>query len=234
MLSECVLGKFPFDASESDDRRASVYNLGNRNYAESNIFSFLNSKEDEWFQPMNANDRPPIDRNIACARYYWRGASRVDEFAKHAGFLKNFHDYEINSVISDINLPSKDEIMSWPYFKRNGKRPHPTAEYIRLYSEDELNSDCFCDFWLRTTDMIHKEEAMLFARNGQFSHEYPYHARGIRPTCRLSASTVVESTDDGVFVIKKSNGTRSDRRDKEEAAANICDLFSALGLGSSD
>lgn len=105
-----VLDYICFDGRE---RQSADYNMrmfGNPDYGRSNILQFLNSQDESWWNPTHESDSPP-DRSNVC--------NINDAYHDHCGFLYNFEEYEIDSLVRKlIHTPSgvRESLMRLPSY----------------------------------------------------------------------------------------------------------------------
>jgi len=97
-LSEFVLDLLKFDYQERNNPNRDCFYHGNGNYEQSNIIQFMNSPEDDWYEPMHDYDAPPGNMGGL--------ADAHGDYVHHSGFLSGFEDYEIECLASRVDLPS--------------------------------------------------------------------------------------------------------------------------------
>lgn len=201
-----VLDYLCFDARErqSGDLPARMY--GNPDYGKSNIMLFLNTDDENWWNPTHEDDAPP-DRNNVC--------QVGDAYHNHCGFLHCFEDYEIDSLVkkllhtpggavkSLVRLPAYADLVGdsrFQLFSRKGIRANGTDNYIYhrgLYTD--FDSGSYIEFWL--SDQYMGQPATL-NRSGEMGYKAPYHSAGLRPVCTLNPDTVLEMDENGFCRVK--------------------------------
>lgn len=189
-LSESALDILPYDARES----ASEYRYsGNPDYETSNILLYLNSEESEWFMPMHRYDAAPTRGNVN-NRY---------AYDTHPGFLSGFSDYEIESIVGRMELPSTYDIIGgekFSLFKRKGIRARASNDlaFSGKLNTAGYNGESFIPFWTksRSSGMVR-----VISRTGGVENKYPESCIvGLRPVCTLNPNTRVEG-ENGVYSI---------------------------------
>lgn len=220
-ITQDVLDFLPFDAKEQSSDYYSRRGWGNPVYPLSNILSFLNSENPEWWFATHPVDAPPNIGYISDHR---------TEYESHFGFLYHFEDYETGAIVPQelvwegttlrtlIRLPSFEDILGGQRFKlfsKKGVRAHGAQDFLsgrgfRL----GFDSGKFVDFWLSDSNR-NGDYATIVSRSGNQQRQYPYYASGVRPVCTLVSDIVVEPVEDGVFRIKPSETGRDVFTDDE-------------------
>lgn len=164
----------------------------NDNYELSNIRQFINSEQHSWYHPTHPNDCGP--GYISLESYRRVGIHH------YSGFLSFFSDEEINAIESNggdrMRLPTMLEINGgFPYFKRYGKRAHPTWQYGEL-EYDNYRDGMFSRYYVIGEG--HSRVAQL-SRTGAFEHISPAAYSGVRPVCKIKGDTEVEQTDKNTY-----------------------------------
>lgn len=195
-----------FDAAEPKNKNQNIRYNGNNNYALSNIYSFLNSDEENWFYPTHDCDAPPDNR-----------ATRP-EYKSHYGFLFNFEEYEINSIVPNyieiggrqvqslVRLPLTSEIIGADRLKlfiKHGIRPKGTGDMIRG-RRSGFNYNSYIDYWVLGDEPAKRNlyNVKVISRNGGLESAAPCAGCGIRPVCKLSPDTPLVLGEDGMHYIK--------------------------------
>lgn len=192
-LSEFVLDLLKFDVQERNNPDREIYWYGNGNYELSNIIQFMNSFEDDWYNPMHEFDSPPGNPV--------KVSDGLGEYVNHSGFLHNFEDYELECLASRIDLPSYANIFGsggsprFPLFSRKGFRGRPHADLIYHRLGHDMNEDSFCGFWL--SDMSGKYSALWVDRGGCRKVNHASSISGFRPKCTIKHDIEVEPMPDG-------------------------------------
>lgn len=207
-ISEKVLDYICFDARErqSDDYSARMY--GNPDYGVSNIIQFLNSYDENWWKPAHGKDMPPDGNNV-----FQVG----DAYQNHCGFLYNFEDYEIDSIVKKLihtsngavkslmRLPSYEDFLGmnrFQLFSRRGIRANGTDDYVYrrgLYAGFDTGS--YIDFWL--SGLFGAGQPAILGRSGEMGNKTPYHSAGLRPVCTLNPETILEMDENGFCWVKE-------------------------------
>lgn len=224
-ITEKAVDYLCFDAPEDGGAGRRV---GLTTYTASNLFSFLNSDEMEWFHATHENDEPP--GNVL--RYTY------GRYQSHSGFLHRFEEYELASIVfaiytadnkqvsSLIRLPSISDVTPgdglMKVFARRGIRPHPTGDlFFHKSNYAELSSEQgFVKFWVRN-DGESTRYVPFINRSGFQDNQMAAACAGVRPVCTLNPNTVVYQHD-GRFYIKPFVVESGAFTDKE--------LFELLGL----
>nr|WP_290463094.1 hypothetical protein [Acutalibacter muris] len=207
-----VLDYICFDGRE---RQSADYNMrmfGNPDYGRSNILQFLNSQDESWWNPTHESDSPP-DRSNVC--------NINDAYHDHCGFLYNFEEYEIDSLVrklihtpsgvreSLMRLPSYSDLVGddrFQLFSRRGIRANGSEDYILhrgLYANFDTGS--YVEFWL--SDLYNNGDyKAVLSRNGEMGYKHPYHSAGLRPVCTLKPDSVLEMDENGFCWVKQVGG----------------------------
>lgn len=88
-LAEYIEDFRAFDAKEPNNLQKHCRRYGNNRYSVSNIDQFLNSTEDDWYQPQHNTDVPPTDDFISDGTPY----------QSHPGFLAYFSEAELKAIV---------------------------------------------------------------------------------------------------------------------------------------
>lgn len=196
-LSEFVLDLLKFDVQERTNPNRDMYWHGNGNYELSNILQFMNSYEEEWYEPTHDYDAPPGNANNT--------QDGSGEYVNHAGFLHDFEDYELESLAGRIDLPTIANIYGiggvpkFPLFNRKGFRGKPTADLVYGRWGHNMSETSYCEYWLG--DGVGAYTVNYVDRAGIKRGTYASSYRGFRPKCRLKPETKVEPMPDGSFRI---------------------------------
>lgn len=225
-ITEKAVDFLCFDAAE----RMGTYRWGgNSRYAVSNLFSYLNSDQMDWYRPMHDNDIHP---GASCLSY--------TRYAEHYGFLYFFDDHELASLVAKeyvvgdelvtslIRLPSADDVYprqdgrQFSLFAKRGIRPHPTSDLFDVKSRGaRFNSEQgYCDFWL--LDALSADKVMTVTRSGYLLARTTMDCAGVRPVCTLNPNTIVKQMGNGMYFIKPFATSQSVFTDEE--------LFELLGM----
>lgn len=222
-----VLDYICFDARERQGGEYSDRMYGNPDYGKSNIMQFLNSGDENWWNPTHENDAPP-DRRSVC--------QVGDAYHDHCGFLYHFEDYEIDSIVkklihtpggavkSLVRLPAYADFVGesrFQLFSRRGIRANGTDNYIYhrgLYTDFDTGS--YIEFWL--SDLYARGQPAILNRSGEMGYKAPYHSAGLRPVCTLNPDTVLKMDEDGFCWVKQVGGQAKLFTDDE--------LFELLGV----
>ena len=89
-ITEFAVDYLPFDAMERENPSRQYYYSGNPDYTTSNLLQFLNSDQEDWYEPTHQYDAPPVRNNVN-DRYR-------APYKDHYGFLCFFEEYEIESI----------------------------------------------------------------------------------------------------------------------------------------
>lgn len=207
-LSEYVLDLLRFDAQERNNPDRDIYWYGNGDYEISNIIQFMNSFEEDWYDPMHKFDAPPGNpMNVN---------DGLGEYVNHPGFLHGFEDYELECLAGRIDLPSYANIFGsggsprFQLFSRKGFRGRPHADVVYNRIGHDMSEDSFCGFWI--SDMSGKYKASCIDRSGSRKITYASDIGGLRPKCTISPDIEVEPMPDGSgyrIVAFEANKTRT-------------------------
>ena len=197
-LSEFVLDMLKFDEEERNNPNYNKRYCGNGDYELSNILQFLNSYEEDWYEPTHLYDASPGS--------YDRPYDRNGDYLLHAGFLNAFEDYEIESLSGRINLPTDANIYGvngepkFTLFNRKGFRGKPTFDLVHRRHGHGLDDHSFCEYWI----VGYGSEAyqqMVVGRDGGRRNAYADSRMGIRPKCTIKPELEVEMLSDGSYRI---------------------------------
>lgn len=221
-ITEFVLDYICFDANEPNNPYTRGF--GCSNYGLSNIFAFINSADEHWYRAMHQYDEPP-GRLLPFQQTY----------ESHVGFLYNFEEYEIESLVkthinrnisSIIRLPSLNIFRSCgshDLFYKKGHRAKGTDDLIiNRHTSNDFNNRSFIPFWLEDDCAAFGKHATFLDRIGNFSHQAPRIPSGLRPVCTMNLETPVVLGEDGRFYIQPHHVVRNVYTDEE--------LFDLLGL----
>lgn len=197
-LSEFVLDLLKFDAEEQNSPSHEHRYYGNADYGLSNIFQFMNSYEDDWFNPSHQYDCPPGNYN--------RPGDRTGDYLHHPGFLNAFEDYEIECLAGSVNLPTLANIFGangeprMQFFNRKGFRGRPSSDLVYGKHGHCLEETSYCEYWLSDgTDS--SSYRSFIGRDGSKHSTTADNAIGFRPKCVIKPTTEVEPIGDGSFRI---------------------------------
>jgi len=210
-ISTYVIDQLCFDAKELCRREngTTFPGSGNSDYALSNINSFLNSTEVDWYVPSHANDNAP-------ATGYQNIGDSSAAYKNHYGFLHHFEDYEISNLVAQtmeingvtihplIRLPLLRDIIGddrFNVFRKRGLRPHPSYDLIRFKYQLAYEPESFAPFWLANKYQEHSGWVLTVNRTGSIDRTSPQNGCGIRPVCRIRPDAGVEEIADSVFQI---------------------------------
>ena len=203
-LSEFVLDILKFDAQERNNPNRDINWHGNGNYEQSNILQFMNSDEEDWYEPTHDYDVPPGIPNS--------GEDSTGNYVNHPGFLHEFEDYELECLDGRINLPTVANIFGaggvpkFPLFNRKGFRGKPTADLVYGRYGHELNETSYCSYWLCDNAAVYT--ARCVDRAGCNRASYASSWEGFRPKCKLKPDTKVEALPDGSFRVIPFGATK--------------------------
>lgn len=192
-LSEFVLDLLKFDYQERNNPNRDCFYHGNGNYEQSNIIQFMNSPEDDWYEPMHDYDAPPGNMGGL--------ADAPGDYVHHSGFLSGFEDYEIECLASRVDLPSIANIYGaggvprFAMFNRKGFRGRPSIDLVQNKYCHDMNEDSFCEFWV--SDRAGGYTATYVDRAGSRRNTYATCYHGLRPKCTINPDTKVEPLPDG-------------------------------------
>lgn len=144
-----------------------------------------------------------------------------DAYHDHCGFLYNFEEYEIDSLVrklihtpsgvreSLMRLPSYSDLVGddrFQLFSRRSIRANGSDDYILhrgLYANFDTGS--YVEFWL--SDLYNNGDyKAVLSRNGEMGYKHPYHSAGLRPVCTLKPDTVLEMDENGFCWVKQVGG----------------------------
>ena len=63
-ITEFAVDYLPFDAMERENPSRQYYYSGNPDYTTSNLLQFLNSDQEDWYEPTHQYDAPPVRNNV--------------------------------------------------------------------------------------------------------------------------------------------------------------------------
>lgn len=199
------------DARERQFREngTSYMNGGNPLYHLSNIHTFLNSNDDEWYSPTHEEDNAPTSDYRDVNGY---GTT----YSAHYGFLRHFEDYELASVwrqtveingievCSQFRLPLSTEIFGqtkFNLFKKGAVRAHPSLDMVNQKQRvTGIDSTAQYTPYLLADRNEHWSECMnIVDRTGCIYHSSPAQGCGIRPVCRIKLDAKVEEVEPGIY-----------------------------------
>lgn len=222
-LSECVLDIIKFDEQERNSPTNDHRYSGNGNYTLSNILQFINSYEDDWYEPSHDYDAPPGDYN--------RPIDRIGEYLHHAGFLHDFEDYEIESLSGRVHLPTLANIFGangeprFTLFNRKGFRGRPSYDLV-LNGHHGFEETSFCEYWLSDGTGTSNYMKSFVGRDGSKHNTYAYSRSGLRPKCMIKPELEVEALSNGSYRILPFEASR--RRGPQIATDE--ELLNLMGL----
>lgn len=224
-ISEFVEDFRAFDASELNNDR------GNTQYSISNIDSFLNSSDDEWYKPKHEYDIPPDEEAI------------VDHtpYTDHVGFLAYFSKSELESIIPSEIITSDNEIIERKIYLPSsgnifydGLNSDSRWEYfVHFQTETELTSFASKNtkmrgfnpreglkwyWWLRDSDHSSVGCVRYVDTNGyRSSCAANRGVIGIRPALALMPDLIVsnETDEEGYFTLEVSTNKLKDVCEKD-------------------
>lgn len=190
-ISQKVLLGIQFDAMEGW--------CENRDYSQSNIRQFMNSEHHSWYHPTHPNDCGPS--YLLLENYVTINTGR------YSGLLSHFTDEEIGMISGEsgdyLRLPTVSEVMgSFPYFKRYGKRAHPTTEF-GLLTFNNFSEGMYHRYYLIDDRAAHGVVEM--GRDGGYHDISPARYSGLRPVCKIKASATVIETGKNTYKMNISS-----------------------------
>ena len=209
-ITERVVDWLCFDAAEPNSEDRSCSSSGNQQYHLSNIFTFINSDQADWYLPTHEWDCPP-----EISRYT---GNRTVMYKQHTGFLYNFDDYELSCITpvtyetdeiettSAMRLPSKDDFVGEDklnLFKKKGIRPLATEDMRMNKSGYGLGAEAYVEFWLRDpgNNGGSYSRVKIIDRTGSISSAPPSGGVGLRPVCTINPDTAVSEIESGIYKI---------------------------------
>ena len=185
-ISQKVLLGIQFDVREGWN--------DNPDYSLSNIRQFMNSEQCSWFHPTHPDDVGP--RHIILDNY--KGIN----IGRYPGLLYHFSDREIGlleMVDGDyLRLPTISNIMGgYPYFKRYGKRAHPTTEFGQL-TYDSFSEGMFHRYYMIDDEGVNVAE---MDRAGNVCSISPNRYSGVRPVCKIKGDIEISQTSKNTYEI---------------------------------
>lgn len=179
-FAERVLDYICFDGRESHHDDYYLRNYGNSNYNQSNIFQFLNSEDNDWFEPTHQHDEAP------------------GLYGNHPGFLAGFEGYEIESLKSKIHLPTVEDIVGgrkFELFNRKGIRAHATQDMVLCRNGHDFTETSWVDYW--TQSSYSQYDAHIIGRDGYSKRRHVTNRSGLRPKCRVNPNAKIVALPDG-------------------------------------
>lgn len=222
-LSEFVLDIIKFDEQERNSPTNDHRYSGNSNYTLSNILQFINSYDDDWYEPSHTYDAPPGDYN--------RPFDRIGDYLHHPGFLHDFEDYEIESLSGRVHLPTFANIFGangepkFALFNRKGYRGRPTTDLVWNRNHG-LEETSYCEYWLSDGTGTSTHMKSFVGRDGSKHNTYAYSRSGLRPKCMIKPELEVELVSEGVYRIVPFEPTQ--RRGPQIATDE--ELLNLMGL----
>lgn len=188
-IAKYVLDCLKFDEGEQNHPDANFRYGGNPDYILSNIRQFLNSQDARWYHPTHEYDRAPMRNSGA--------------YAEHPGFLHDFEDYEIQALVSEIELPKYTHFMGsanerFPYFTKRGIRPNGSEDFLRNKQNYGFSEGSYIGFWLSDR---HGRYVGAVGRDGRHQNKYPVDTNGIRPICKINPEVKVETHGTGICTL---------------------------------
>lgn len=170
-------------------------------FRESNLCTFLNSEEDQWFKPA----------------YDWDMHEPYTNMGKHAGFLKYFEAEEIDALMSDgvtgtgqrylVRIPTEDEVLyhGFQLFRRKGVRAHPSASYCSFH---HTPASSYPAYWTMTQcpNGYDRRHCVCVGSDAYTKIKNTSQTYGIRPVCAIKHNTKVVQIDAKTYEIDVSNG----------------------------
>ena len=193
-------------AHAGDDQVHDYRYSGNSDYGLSNVFQFLNSCEDDLYDPTHEFDEPP--------GVLTRPGERLGEYLRHPGFLNEFQDYEIESLSGRVNLPTVANIFGangeprFMLFNRKGYRGKPTTDLVYGRYGHGLEESSYCEYWA-IDETCRSGRQYFVGRDGSMRSTYADHVSGLRPKCAIRPELEVELIDDGLYRIVPFKATKS-------------------------
>ena len=189
-IAQKVLLGMPFDAREGWN--------ANYSYRLSNIRQFMNSEQQNWYNPTHPNDSAP--------GYVTFDSYMVSNLNRYCGLLYHFSDEEINLLNpmdgDRIRLPKLSEIMAqFPYFKRYGKRAHAVRTYGELDRNDYREGTYHRYYILGDGE----NELLEMGRDGYYRAISPIRYSGVRPVCKIDANAEVIETGNNTYKMNLSS-----------------------------
>lgn len=188
-IAKHVLDCLKFDEGEQNNPNADFRYSGNPDYMLSNIRQFLNSQDRNWYHPSHEYDRAPVRNSGA--------------YAEHSGFLHDFEDYEIQALVSEIELPKYTHFMGSAnerlvYFTKKGIRPNGSEDFLRNKQNYGFSEGSYIGFW--TSDR-NGRYVRAIGRDGRYQNKYPIDILGIRPVCKINPEVKVETHGTGICTL---------------------------------
>ena len=189
-LAEHVLDYIYFDGREAHHDDYYLRNYGNSNYNQSNIFQFLNSEDDDWFEPAHQYDEAPGTAN--------HSRTAAGMYRNHPGFLSGFEGYEIESLKSKVHLPIVADIVGgrrFELFNRKGIRAHGTQDMVIYRNGHDFTETSWIDYW--TQSSYNQYAAHIIGRDGYSKNKTATQSCGLRPKCRVNPNAKIVALPDG-------------------------------------
>ena len=207
-ITEYIPDYLCFDAKEPGNENRDIQYNGNSNYALSNVHSFLNSDEENWFHPTHDYDAAPNRRQT----------NTYGEYESHYGFPYHFEEYEIDSLMLDcvevagqrvqslVRLPLISEISGadrFRLFSKRGIRPKGTDDMVHGRRVG-FDYNSYIDYWVLGDEPTRRNRSFvhIVSRNSSLDATAPSTQCGIRPVCKLKPDTLLTLGEDGMYYIK--------------------------------
>ena len=199
-LSEYALDTVLFDAREPESAIEYYRYGGNPIFTCSNLVCWLNSEYEDWYRALHDCDSPPVRKRI----------SSYNGTEHHTGFLYDFEDYEIESLIVQkiggeiglvrIRLPDVNEVLGdhrFPLFKHRGVRPKASEDLLRHTHYYTQRS--YVEYWTMSRNALFPNYVDAISRAGVAESHSPVSHCGLRPVCSILPERTVEPVGDGVY-----------------------------------
>jgi len=154
---------------------------GRNDYNQSTIYNFMNSEDNYLFDEPNTGS-----------------------YSNNAGFLCDFENYEIDSIVGGINLPSNEDIFGGKMnlFNRKGRRAEPSGNLRGkgFY----ISYDRYMQYWFKDFTMSNQSYSNVLgiSRDGSYACRIGSSYRhGFRPKCKVKGDLVVEQDANGLYHI---------------------------------
>ena len=201
-----ILDRLCMDSSEEIQQDSTRRNCGNNDYTLSNLNTYLNSNERDWFVKTHPLDEAP--------NYPWRGFHGNRNYGRSPGFLYYFEPGEIellepqevivkDSVVYErVRVLRASEVFGddrLSYFRKGGIRAVPTKELSLAKYGCELKK--FIPYWIIRNDLqdVYKDNPGLVNSSCLCSTSVPFAENGLRPVIKLSPETKVRQIDERTY-----------------------------------
>ena len=215
-LAEKIIDLRCFDNTEPNNTNSDRKSNGNNDYAVSNISQWLNSQSSSWYTAAHSADQPPI------AGY----SSHGTEYSNRPGFLSNFTNGEIGSILNTslevmkysyssetmtckLFIPSLTELgisfdmsdgTSWRYFENaSSRRALLTSQcYNNTLSAYKPNTETsYWYWWTRTSRYETSYYTYTIDLDGNKGMTKACSGEmGVRPAMNLSSTLSISNTTD--------------------------------------